>query len=57
MREQLDGQEDNPLKDIITSLAFAEIYLFFDYNLLHRLPLDEINRRLREMFGMFHNET
>lgn len=30
LREQLEGQEDNPLKDITTSSAFAEIYLFLD---------------------------
>ena len=57
LREQLDGREDNPLKDITASSAFAEIYLFFDYDLHHRLPLDEINRRLREMLVMFDDET
>ena len=57
LREQLDGREDNPLKDITASSAFAEIYLFFDYDLYHRLPLDEINRRLREMLVMFDDET
>ena len=57
LREQLYGREDNPLKDITASSAFAEIYLFFDYDLHHRLPLDEINRRLREMLVMFDDET
>ena len=57
LREQLDGREDNPLKDITASSAFAEIYLFFDYDLHHRLSLDEINRRLREMLVMFDDET
>lgn len=57
LREQLEGCEDNPLKDITTSSAFAEIYLFFDYDLHHHLQLDEINRRLREMLVMFDDET
>ena len=57
LREQLDGREDNPLKNITASSAFAEIYLFFDYDLHHRLPLDEINRRLRKMLVMFDDET
>ncbi len=57
LREQLGNQEYNPLKDITTSSAFAEIYLFFDYDLHHRLPLDEINRRLREMLVLFDDET
>ncbi len=57
LREQLEGCEDNPLKDISASSAFAEIYLFFDYDLHHRLPLEEINRRLREMLVMFDDET
>ena len=57
LREQLDGREENPLKDITTSSAFAEIYLFFDYDLHHRLPLDEINRRLGEMLVLFDDET
>lgn len=57
LREHLEGQEDNPLKNITTSSAFAEIYLFFDYDLHHCLPLDEINRRLREMLVMFDDET
>ena len=35
---------------------FAEIYLFFDYALHHHLPLDEINRRLREMLVMFDDD-
>lgn len=57
LREQLEGCEDNPLEDITTSSVFAEIYLFFDYDLYHYLPLDEINRRLREMLVMFDDET
>ena len=57
LREQLDGREYNPLKDISASSAFAEIYLFFDYDLHHCLPLDEINRQLREMLVMFDDET
>lgn len=57
LRERLKGQEDNPLKGISTSSAFAEIYLFFDYDLHHRLPLEEINRRLREMLVLFDDET
>ena len=57
LREQLNGRKDNPLKSITASSAFAEIYLFFDYDLHHRLPLDEINRRLREMLVMFDDET
>lgn len=57
LREQLEGCEDNPLKDITTSSVFAEIYLFFDYDLHHHLQLDEINRRLREMLVMFDDET
>ena len=57
LREKLDGREDNPLKNITASSAFAEIYLFFDYDLHHRLPLEEINRRLREMLVMFDDET
>lgn len=57
LREQLEGSEENPLKDITTSSAFAEIYLFFDYDLYHRLPLDEINRRLGEMLVLFDDET
>lgn len=57
LRERMEGCEDNPLKDITTSSAFAEIYLFFDYDLHHRLPLEEINRRLREMLVLFDDET
>lgn len=57
LRERLQANEDNPLKDITTSSAFAEIYLFFDYDLHHHLPLDEINRRLREMLVLFDDET
>lgn len=58
LREQLKGREDDPLKDISTSSVFAEIYLFFDYDLHHRyLPLSEINRRLHEMLVMFDDET
>lgn len=57
LRERLEGSEDNPLKDITTSSAFAEIYLFFDYDLHHCLPLEEINRRLREMLVLFNDET
>lgn len=57
LAEQLKGQDDNPLKDISTSSAFAEIYLFFDYDLHHHLQSDEINRRLQEMLVMFDDET
>lgn len=56
LREQLEGSEENPLKDITTPSAFAEIYLFFDYDLHHRLSLDEINRRLSEMLVLFDDE-
>lgn len=57
LREQLKGQKHNPLRNITTSSAFAEIYLFFDYDLHHHLPLEEINSRLREMLVMFNDET
>lgn len=57
MRERLANRTDNPLRDIPASSDFAEIYLFFDYDLHHRLPLEEINRRMRDMLAIFDDET
>lgn len=58
MREQLSGRPNNPLKDITASSEFAEIYLFFDYDLHYQhWPIDKINHRLKEMLGIFYDET
>ncbi len=62
LRKDLEGRDDNPLRDITTSSEFAEIYLFFDYDLHHNnkrhsLSLEEINSQLHEMLVTFNDET
>lgn len=58
LREIHRGSEENPFEDIANSSDFAEIYLFFDYDLQHKfIPLEEINRRLKEMLELFDDET
>lgn len=54
LREIHRGNEENPFKDIASSSDFAEIYLFFDYDLQHKfLSLEEINSRLKDMLELF----
>lgn len=36
---------------------FAEIYLFFDYDFHHNLPLNAINEQVEQMLSVFDNET
>lgn len=57
LREHLESREDNPLRDITISSKISEIYLFFDYEMHHKLPLGEINSQLHEMLVMFNDET
>lgn len=58
LREIHQGNEENPFKDIANSSDFAEIYLFFDYDLQHKfLSLEEINIRLKDMLELFDDET
>lgn len=58
LREIHRGNEENPFKDIANSSDFAEIYLFFDYDLQHKfLSLEEINSRLKDMLELFDDET
>jgi hypothetical protein len=58
LREIHRDSKENPFKDISNSSDFAEIYLFFDYDLQHKfLSLEEINRRLRDMLKLFNDET
>lgn len=58
LRENHRDGENSPFKDIINSSDFAEIYLFFDYDLQHKfLSLKEINHRLKEMLELFDDET
>ena len=58
LREIHRGNEENPFKDIASSSDFAEIYLFFDYDLQHKfLSLEEINSRLKDMLELFDDET
>ena len=53
LREIHRGNEENPFKDIASSSDFAEIYLFFDYDLQHKfLSLEEINSRLKGYVGI-----
>lgn len=57
LRKHLEGREDNPLRDITKSSEVSEIYLFFDYEVQHKLPLEEINSQLHEMLVTFNDET
>ena len=42
----------------VNSSDFSEIYLFFDYDFQNEnLTLEEMNRRLEEMLGLFNDET
>jgi hypothetical protein len=53
-------EKDETLRDRLSS-DFAEIYLFFDYDIHHEfpqpIPIDELNKRLNEMLNYFNNET
>ena len=57
MRERLAGRNDTTL-DGIRSSDISQIFLFFDYDFQNtQLPLEETNRRLKEMLTLFDDET
>lgn len=57
MKEKLAERGDKALEGKRSS-DFSEIYLFFDYDFQNsQLSIDEINRRVGEMLGMFDEET
>ena len=58
LREIHKGKKENPFQNIYRSSDFAEIYLFFDYDLQHKfLSIEEINSRMKEMLELFDDET
>lgn len=58
LREIHRGKKENPFESISNSSDFAEIYLFFDYDLQEKfLTMEEINKRLKEMLELFDDET
>lgn len=51
-----ENQADLP--DGVKTSDFSEIYLFFDYDFQNEnLSLDEMNQRLRDLLGVFDDET
>ncbi len=57
MRERLADRDDSTL-DGIRSSDISQIFLFFDYDFQNsQLPLEEINRRVKEMLTLFDDET
>ena len=58
LKNKWKNNENNPLKDVMNSDDFSEIYLFFDYDFQqHKLSLSEINQQVEEMLELFDNET
>lgn len=58
LREKFKGKKENPLKNFSKSSDFAEIYLFFDYDLHNKnISLSLINSQMKEMLSYFDNET
>lgn len=58
LMEKFEGEENNPFSGVERSSDFSEIFLFFDYDFHNaNLPLEEINKQVREMLSVFNDET
>ncbi len=58
LRKYTEAMKKTRSKILPVPRIFAEIYLFFDYDLQHKfLSLEEINSRLKDMLELFDDET
>lgn len=58
LRERDKDNTDSPFSTETKSSDFSEIFLFFDYDFQNRnLTLEQMNKRISEMLGMFSDET
>lgn len=58
LMEKSANNPDNPFKDIESSSAFAEVYLFFDYDFHNtNLPIETLNAQVEELLHLFNDET
>lgn len=58
IRTKMASRNDHSIPEDADISDFSEVFLFFDYDFQNKnLPLEELNKQVREMLDFFSNET